>query len=318
VSNFNPTFSLKLVPLWRQFYLFTEFIAVKTHSFLPKAHEALFPSNFLISIELMKNEVQTFSTVNEQLRSMIENYLANHSSLTLNALAERSKVAATTLRRLVQGEQGGQLAPHSVLALVSYLLKEKRISSLLNIVDGPVAEILRRSFDQFIFSEESKHEMSQDLNTLFQDRQLYLIYKLAANQCGTSASEIVEQFGSVGLQKLQYLIEQDVIISGAQNRLHAKQKNFSVDLTLAHNLTHSLLDFYKPLDVEKGLNLFYSLSEGMNEAGIQKIKEIEKEAVKKIFEIMNQKQNQGMIPYFSVVISDVLGSTPKPSEGVLQ
>jgi predicted Holliday junction resolvase-like endonuclease len=56
----------------------------------------------------------------------------------------------------------------------------------------------------------------------------------------------------------------------------------------------------------------------MNEAGIQKIKEIEKEAVKKIFEVMNQKQNQGMIPYFSVVISDVLGSTPKNSEGVLQ
>ena len=310
--------SLKLVPLWRQLYLFIDQIYSKTYSFLPRAHETLFPSNFLLSIELMKAEVQTFSTVNEQLRNLIEEYLANHTSLTLNALAERSKVAATTLRRLMQGEQGGQLAPHSVLSLVSYLLKEKRLSSLLTKVDGPVGELLRRSFDQFIFSEDTKHEVSQDLNTLFQDRQIYLIYKLAANQCGTSTAEVVEQFGSVGLQKLQYLIEQGVILKDKENRLHAKQKNFSVDLTLAHNLSHSLLDFYKPLDVEKGLNLFYSLSEAMTLEGIKKIKGIEKEAVKKIFEVMNQKQFQGEIPYFTIVLSDVLGSTPEKPEGVLQ
>jgi hypothetical protein len=104
------------------------------------------------------------------------------------------------------------------------------------------------------------------------------------------------------------------------DRLHAKEKNFSVDLALAHQLTHSLLDFYKPRDVAQGFNLFYSLSEGMNEEGIKQIKEIEKAAVKKIFDLMNDKNLQGNIPYYAVVLSDVLGLTPTKESpaGVLQ
>lgn len=259
------------------------------------------------------------SNVNDQLRDMTSAYLNSHPGLTLNALASRSGVPATTMRRLMQ-KSGSELAPHSVLALVSYLLKEKKISALLRKVQGPVAELLNKSFNQFIFDEETTHEMHADLNTLFQDRTCYLIYKLAANACGTSVRDIRETFGLVGLEKLQEMIDQHIIISDDNDRLHARDKNFSMDLGLAHKLTHSLVDFYKTKDVEKGLNLFYSLSEGMSEEGIKKIKEIELNAVKKIFEVMNDKTLQGDIPYFALVLSDVLGPTPKKENpaGVLQ
>ena len=215
-----------------------------------------------------------------------------------------------------------ELAPHSVLSLASYLFKEKKISALLKRIDGPVAELLNRCFDQFIFDEDSStHTLNNDLNNLFKDKTTYLIYKLAANQCGTSLEEIKNVFGLLGLQKLSELMDANWIIADANdgNILHAREKNFSVDLNLAHQLTHSLVDFYKPRDVEAGYNLFYSLSEGMSEVGIKKIKEIEKDAVKKIFDLMNNKDNQGTIPYYAVILSDVLGLTPnKFNEGVLQ
>ncbi|MDD4974811.1 MAG: hypothetical protein PHY93_10700 [Bacteriovorax sp.] len=253
--------------------------------------------------------------------------MAKHSGLTLNALAVRCGVPATTMRRLMQkcpaGEQRSELAPHSVLSLVSYLFKEKKISSLLKKIDGPVAELLNRCFDQFIFDEESSsHTLDSDLNNIFQDKTCYLIYKLAANQCGTSTLEIKNIFGLLGLQKLSELIDKNLIVADKDNIniLHAREKNFSVDLGLARDLTHSLVDFYKPRDVEAGFNLFYSLSEGMNEKGIKKIKEIEKDAVKKIYDLMSDKNYQGDIAYFAVVLSDVLGSTPTENnnEGVLQ
>ena len=263
-------------------------------------------------------------TVNDQLRKLTADYLEKHPGLTLNALSSRSGVPATTMRRLMQEDTSNkELAPHSVLALASYLLKEKKISSLLKKVDGPIADLLNRSFDQFIFDEEkSNHTLDNDLNTLFKDKTTYLIYKLAANQCGTSIEEVKNIFGLSGLLKLNELIDKNWIILDKINTsiLHAREKNFSVDLNLAHQLTHSLVDFYKPNDVKEGFNLFYSLSEGMSEKGIQKIKEIEKEAVKKIFDIMSTSENQGPIPYFAVVLSDVLGLTPKNSQpaGVLQ
>lgn len=264
------------------------------------------------------------SSVNSQLRQLTQVYLDKHPGLTLNALAGRCGVPATTMRRLMKSSEGdkSELAPHSVLSLVSYLLKEKKISSLLKKIDGPVAQLLNRCFDQFIFDETaSTHTLDNDLNLLFKDKTVYLIYKLAANQCGTSVEEIKNVFGLMGLEKLAELMDKNLIIPETQNgeRLHAREKNFSVDLITAHALTHCLVDFYKPRDVDEGLNLFYSLSEGMNKVGIQKIKEIERDAVKKIYELMNDKDLLGDIPYFAVVLSDVLGLTPKKiSTGVYQ
>lgn len=284
---------------------------------------------FRVNLRLLQPNNMNLSTnensgVNSQLRQLTIAYLDRHQGLTLNALALRCGVPATTMRRLIKSgdAEKSELAPHSVLSLISYLLKEKKISSLLKKIDGPVAELLNRSFDQFIFDEESSaHTLDTELNTLFKDKTTYLIYKLAANQCGTSMDEVKNIFGLLGLQKLSELIEKNWIAPDCSNAeiLHAREKNFSVDLALAHQLTHALIDFYKPCDVEAGFNLFYSLSEGMNQQGIKKIKEIERDAVKKIYDLMNDENNQGDIPYFAVVLSDVLGLTPnKLNEGVLQ
>lgn len=284
---------------------------------------------FRVHLRLLQPNDMNLSTnensgVNSQLRQLTIAYLDRHQGLTLNALALRCGVPATTMRRLIKSSDAekSELAPHSVLSLISYLLKEKKISSLLKKIDGPVAELLNRSFDQFIFDEESSaHTLDTELNTLFKDKTTYLIYKLAANQCGTSMDEVKNIFGLQGLQKLSELIEKNWIAPDCSNAeiLHAREKNFSVDLALAHQLTHALIDFYKPCDVEAGFNLFYSLSEGMNQQGIKKIKEIERDAVKKIYDLMNDENNQGDIPYFAVVLSDVLGLTPnKLNEGVLQ
>ncbi len=221
----------------------------------------------------------------------------------------------------MQEEGRTELAPHSVLALVSYLLKEKKISKILKTIQGPVADLLNKCFDQFIFDEKSSsHELNADLNTVFRDKNCYLIYKMAANIQGTSIDDIKNAFGLLGLTKLNEMIEKGWIISDENGKLHAKEKNFSVDLALAHQLSHALLDLYKPSELKAGYNLFYSLSEGMSNEGIQKIKEIEKEAVKKIYEIMCTKNLQGDIPYFALIVSDVMGMSPiaRNNEGVLQ
>ena len=261
------------------------------------------------------------NSVNEQLRMMTADYLALHPNLSLNALATRSGVAATTMRRLMQADSMGELAPHSVLSLVSYLLREKKIAKILRMIEGPVAELLNRCFDQFIFDESADHKLDQPLNELLKERTTYLVYKLAATVAGTTVDDIKDAFGLTGLKKCNDLIDKQWIMVDNKGRLHAKEKNFSVDLALAHQLTHSLVDQYKPGDVERGLNLFYSLSEGMNEEGIKKIKEIEKEAVKKVYEIMNTEKFQGDLTYFSLFLSDVIGATPlkkENAEGALQ
>ena len=291
---------------------------LKTNSF--SLTEFFYSPNFFALLKIKYMEVQhkehsNSLSVNQELRAMTALYLEKHPGLTLNALAQRSGVPATTMRRLMQEEGRSELAPHSVLALVSYLLKEKKISRILKIVQGPIAELLNKCFDQFIFDEDtSKHEIHSDLNTLLQDKTSYLVYKLAANKFGTSIDEVRNALGLQGLKKLNELSELNWIIADDSGKLHAKEKNFSLDLAIAHQLTHALVDQYRPCDVKLGYNLFYSLSEGMTEEGIRKIKEIEKEAVKKIFDLMSNQNYQGEIPYFAVVLSEVIGVTPRQAE----
>lgn len=246
-------------------------------------------------------------TVNSELGELIRAYLEKHPKLTINALAQRAGVPGTTLRRLIHDENKSEVAPHTVLQLVSYLYKEKRISKILECVTGEIGELLRRSFDQFIFSEKVEHKLSSDHNEIFKDELNYIIYKLAANKFGTSRKELEPIIGFVGVKKLEVLLASGVVREETDGRIHAIEKNFSLDLKLAHQLSHALIDFYKPEKVQDGHNLFYSLSEGLNEDGIKKVKEIEKEAVKKVFEVMNNEKYQGLIPYFSIVLSDTIG-----------
>lgn len=304
--------------LWRQFFHRLRKTSLETNSF--SLNDVFYLSAIYALLKMKDMEVQQKEhsqslSVNQELRVMTSLYLERHPGLTLNALAQRSGVPATTMRRLMQEEGRNELAPHSVLALVSYLLKEKKISKILKIVQGPIAELLNKCFDQFIFDEDSSnHEMHADLNTLLQDKTTYLVYKLAANKFGTDINEVKDALGLLGLKKLNELTELNWIMADETGKLHAKEKNFSVDLAIAHQLTHALVDQYKPCDVKLGYNLFYSLSEGMTEEGIKKIKEIEKEAVKKIFDLMNNQIYQGNIPYFAVVLSDIIGPTPHQIE----
>ncbi|MFZ4714702.1 MAG: hypothetical protein ACOYL6_13375 [Bacteriovoracaceae bacterium] len=246
--------------------------------------------------------------LNSSLQHLIDDYLEKHPSLSLNAIAKRSGVSEATLRRLMGAKKGDSKqapAPNIVLQLVSFLKKENRISVLLSKTEGPVGDYLRKSFDQFIFDRE-EIEMHFDLNKLFLDKDLYMIYKLAANSNGVALKEIEKILGITGKNKLLELAAKNVVEKRADNHYHALNKNFSVDIQVAKNFLPELIRFFKPELAHEGKTLFYSLSESMNEEGIKKIKEIQVEAVKAMYAVMCDEKNQGTIPYFSVSLLDTL------------
>ncbi len=250
-------------------------------------------------------------SVNEALRELVNHYLKQFPSLTLNAFSKRTKVPGTTLLRLLKEESSAknqECAPHLVLNLCSYIYKEKRISHLLELVPGVLGDFLKKSFDQFIFSKDSSsHQLDLDLEDILKDEINYILYKLGANKLGTTRSEIHSVLGAMGINRLQKLIELGVLLEDHESgQIHSKEKNFSLSLPLAKKHAHTLIDFYKESQVANGNNLFYSLSEGMTLEGIKKIKDIEKDAVKKIHEIMNQEAYQGSIPYFALILSETL------------
>jgi hypothetical protein len=237
-----------------------------------------------------------------QLHQLINSYLEKYSQVSLNALASRSNIPVSTLRRISLGQQKSDIAPHTVLNLTSYLFKEKNLTDLLKKVDPVIKEYLEKHFGQFIFASE-KRVYDVDLNNYLQDQQRYFIYKLAANHNGTTLMEVMELFGRQGEIKVQDMLNLDLVFEEG-GRLHAKDKDFSLDLKVAASHLPELVRLYKPETLAQGLNLFYSLSESMSREAIVEIKNIQREAANKIAAIMDDKNNKGSIPYFTVNLAE--------------
>lgn len=248
----------------------------------------------------------------QSLQNMISLYMSKNSQLTINSLAQRSNVPVTSLRRLMNGQQKNEIAPHSVLNLVSYILREKNLALLLERVEPSIAEFLKKHFGNFIFSSQ-KNTYNVDLNIELRDQTKYLIYKLAANHNGTDLMTIVENFGSHGKRKADELKTAGLLIEEG-DRLHAKEKNFSLDLSIAASHLPGLVSYYKPDSIPQGRNTMFSMSESLTHEAIQEIKKLQRECVMKMNAIMNAPESLGDIPYFTLNLAETMLSETHPGD----
>jgi hypothetical protein len=242
--------------------------------------------------------------LSEELKVVIENYFEKFPNMSINGLSRKSNVPATTLRRIINCGQKKDISPLTVLNIISSIEKERKLSKLLVSYDGKIGEILEKNFSCYIQSDNS-HVYDPDLNELLKDKINYLIYKLAANRSGVPYLTLVELFGDIGIKRVECLLELGVL-QDDDGIMHAQNKHFCLDISIAKENLKEVINFYKPEQIDKGQNLFYSLSESINLEGIQKIKRIQKDATKKIFEIMESEQYHGDIPYFHINVSDTL------------
>lgn len=258
-------------------------------------------------------------TVTEQLQNVVCNYLDNHPNISINALAKRSGVAATTIRRIVKQETKKSIAPHTVLNLVSSISKEKRLGKLIGMFDGPLGELLKENFSAF--AEEGGNSLDgcfdHRLNAVLSDPIAYFVYKLTSNRTGIAKEIVQELYGRNGMTKLNELTEL-ALVEEKDGIFFATEKNFSLSVDIAAKHLPELVKFYKPNQIELTRNMFYSLSETLNEDGIQKIKEIQKEAVKKTYQIMQSPFYEGEIPYFTVQVCDTLMPDMSADGGCVQ
>lgn len=240
----------------------------------------------------------------QSLQNMIALYLGKNPQLTVNALAQRSNIPVTSLRRLINGQQKNEIAPHSVLNLVTYIMREKNLGDLLEKVEPAVAEFLKKHFGHFIFNSP-KNTYNVELNVELRDQTMYLIYKLAANHDGTDMITIVENFGAMGKKKVEDMKAKGLLIEEG-GRVHAREKNFSLDLSIAASHLPALVSFYKPDTISQGLNSMFSMSESLNRDAIDELKTLQRECAKKMNAIINDPKSFGNIPYLTINLAETM------------
>ncbi|PIP94292.1 MAG: hypothetical protein COW00_03410 [Bdellovibrio sp. CG12_big_fil_rev_8_21_14_0_65_39_13] len=240
----------------------------------------------------------------EQLKEMIEGHFVKYPHVSINGFAMKSGVGATTLRRILSDSIKGDPAPHTVLNIASALTNEKRLSVLIDQYQGPVGMMLKSTFGPYV-EQMVEHKNMGDLEGELLDPIKYFIYKLAANRTGVSEQSLFNLFGKLGLEKAEELYNKK-FLDLRVNGYHAKEKKCSLDYKIVAGHLPEMVKFYKPENVSLGKNLFYTMSESVNEQAIAEIKKIQKEAIQKIFDILESDDYRGEIPYFTLNLCDTL------------
>lgn len=243
-------------------------------------------------------------TLNDQLREQVDSYLKRNKHASLNSLAKKSGVGATTIRRIHSNSIKNSPSPHTVLNIMSALTNEKNLNKLISMLDGELGEYLGDAFSLYTQTVQ-EHSYTAELNQTLTDALSYMIYKMAANRTGVSKVVIVEEFGKQGLKRLEKLVIQGFIIKDDE-RFHATEKDFSVDYKVASEHLPELVKFYRPEELHLDKNLFYTLSETISDEGIKKIKEIQRDCVEKIYKVFKSPFYEGDNHYFTLNLSDTL------------
>jgi transcriptional regulator with XRE-family HTH domain len=243
-------------------------------------------------------------TLAEQLKILLDKHFNQNPHISVNSLAKKSGVSASTLRRIINGSLKGDPSAGTVLNIISAITKERKLSGILKNIDGPIGKILNNSFGHFQ-QESLPHTFDTEINQELSIWPKYFIYKMASNKNGIPKKLIKETFGNIGVKHLNELNQLGLIYE-KEEVIHCKEKDFCLDIKVSLKHLPHLLEFYKPDEVDKGQNLFYSLSESLSPEGIKKIKEVQKDAIKKIYNIMNSPYYEGEIPFFSISLMDTL------------
>lgn len=236
----------------------------------------------------------------QELKNLVEEHLRKHPSLSIHGFSKKCGVASSTLRRILGLETKEDPIPSTVLGIVSAVSKENRIQNLIEIYGGEIRTSLMRSY-----SFVSKFSYRPELSEVLSNREAYIIYKLAANEIGTSRMELIELLGYPVEEKIEELIQMELLYED-QGRVHAKEKNFILPEEISKKHIPELLRFTHHRGRYVSKTIFKNLSESINQKAYEEIWKIQAEANEKICELITKKESLGEVPFFFTCILDTM------------
>lgn len=254
------------------------------------------------------NKPQNESSVVIELKQIIQSYLDEHQRISLNGFSKKCQVSEPTLRRIMSGKVKTTPTLTTIIDILSTISKENRLPELIELYPGIIGDTLKQSFG--LLSEETPYEFSTELNELLRDEQSYLIFKLAANSIGVKRNRIKELFGILGEQKLDELISRDLVyekLVGSDRVAFSRVEGFSLTHELFINHFKACANYINTSTQQSSRNnLFYNLSESVNESARREILTIQLQALKRIMTILNDDKSRGSLPLFVLSAIDTL------------
>ena len=158
-------------------------------------------------------------------------------------------------------------------------------------------------------TEEKKEIASSELEALFENRDVFVVYMMASNSYGVTRAQILDVLGNAGIEALNILLKKELALE-EEGRICLKQREAVVLRSFGSIKYHldTYSKFYKTEHVGKKRNYAHSMTDGLNEEGIHALQNAHKAFHAEAQKILRDDKYKGLTPVFSVAYCDSLTS----------
>jgi len=224
--------------------------------------------------------------------------------LILSQLASKVDMARSTLNDHCNSKKGA--SKPNLDNYIKVVLESGNVAiffEALSAYDDKLASSLKRTLG--VSSTEKNAEIaSSELETILEDRSIFIAYILASNDQGINKKALLHILGTKANSAINSLMARNLAFEEGD----CYKLNHSVNLirsfeSAKHHLT-TYADYYKPHHAGTGRNYVMSLTSSLNDEGVKAVQEANKVLHETLKNIMRNPKFEGKTPTFSVAFCD--------------
>ncbi len=259
----------------------------------------------------------------EALRSLLRDALVEYRSqrphLSIRAIAKNTGVDRYFLGKILEESSGSsKLDLNKVLILLKGLSKETSLKSAIDSQKEPLKKELMSTFSVLYNSDKVLSKEIESLNLFDYDE--YLVLVLATFDTGTTRESVGKILGEKGLTVLDRYLEDEILIEKFKKIKLASGVDFFTTLKLLKFQIGNYARFYNPAHAGKNRNYIHVSAQGVTLKALREAVKLHRDLHEKMTSLINNPQNFGDIPFFSVGLMDTFTdllplehTTPKPT-----
>ncbi len=221
----------------------------------------------------------------------------NHPNLTDGEIADKIGIARPTFNRL-KNDRGNLPSMDNMIKLMKGSHNEKLIGEVISLLNEEMGTMLAKN-NASAHPAENKILEDYELESLFQDHNVFIAYELSSIPEGTTEKQLKRILGAKGIKAINLLAKKGIVYPRGkrffvrnQGLLVRNHKSIKEQIGL-------YVKYYKPDYFGKAGNYVYSASSGLNEMGLQAARDLMCETYQKIKNIYRNPKFQGR--FFSFV-----------------
>lgn len=239
----------------------------------------------------MIEEILTWRSLFESALKDLKTKFPNFSEAQI---AEKIQIPRATLNRYYNESSKPSL--DNYLKVIIHSGNETSIEKAMELYDNVFKVSLK---------ENNKKFVTPELDQLFEDRDLFVTYLLASHELGITENQLFDVLGSCAKTSLATLLQKNLLVE-KENTFYvnegAKSLIRSFESIKYHLNTYTR--FYKTDHVGHKRNYVHSLTEGLNQNGVEALQAAHRTFHESVQNIMRESSHKGDIPMFTVAFCD--------------